>query len=65
MVDESTIHDDAGNRAGFTATAKVERKAWNLNWNVALEARGWLVGDHVKLDVELAVQEAILVAAAA
>lgn len=56
---------DGARRAGFMATAKVERKAWNLNWNVALEAGGWLVGDQVKLEVEVAVQEAITVAAAA
>lgn len=54
---------DGARRAGFTATAKVNRKDWDLNWNVALEAGGWLVGDQVKLEVEVAVQEAIAVAA--
>ena len=29
--------------AGFTARAKVNRKEWGLNWNMALEAGGWLV----------------------
>jgi polyisoprenoid-binding protein YceI len=38
--------------AGFTATAKVNRKDWNLNWNVALETGGWLVGDDVKISIE-------------
>jgi polyisoprenoid-binding protein YceI len=44
-----------GTRAGFSASAEISRKDWGLNWNVALEAGGVLVGDKVKieLDVEL------------
>jgi polyisoprenoid-binding protein YceI len=38
--------------AGFTATAKINRKDWNLNWNVALEAGGVLVGDTVTITIE-------------
>lgn len=55
---------DGARRAGFSATAKVNRKDWDLNWNVALEAGGWLVSDQIKLEVEVAVQEAIAVAVA-
>lgn len=54
---------DGARRAGFTATAKVNRKDWGLNWNVALEAGGLLVGDTVKLEVEVALQQAIALAA--
>jgi polyisoprenoid-binding protein YceI len=54
---------DGSRRAGFSARAKVNRKAWDLNWNVALEAGGWLVGDQIKLEVDVAVQEAIALAA--
>lgn len=54
---------DGSRHASFSATAKVNRKDWDLNWNVALEAGGWLVGDQIKLEVEVAVQEAIAVAA--
>jgi polyisoprenoid-binding protein YceI len=43
--------------AGFTARAKVNRKNWGLNWNMALEAGGWLVGDEIELDVEVAADE--------
>lgn len=39
--------------AGFTATAKVNRKDFGLNWNVALETGGLLVGDDVKIEIEL------------
>jgi len=49
---------DGSRRAGFSARAKVNRKDWGLNWNVALEAGGWLVGDEITLDVEIAVQQA-------
>ena len=54
---------DGARRAGFRAIAKVNRKAWNLNWNVALEAGGLLVGDVIKLEVEVALQQAIALAA--
>ena len=54
---------DGTRRAGFSAKAKVNRKDWDLNWNVALEAGGWLVGEQVKLEVEVAVQQAIALAA--
>ena len=39
---------------GFTATATLNRKDYGLNWNAALESGGVLVGDEVKitLDVE-------------
>ncbi len=55
---------DGARRAGFSAKAKVNRMDWDLNWNVALEAGGWLVGEQVKLEVEVAVQQAIAIAAA-
>ena len=38
--------------AGFSARTKINRKDWSLNWNVALEAGGWLVGDEVTIDIE-------------
>jgi polyisoprenoid-binding protein YceI len=46
--------DPWGNeRAGFTATASVDRKEFGLRWNQALEAGGVLVGDRVDIEVEL------------
>ena len=56
---------DGSRRAGFTAKAKVNRKDWGLDWNVALEAGGWLVGETVTLEVDVAVQELAVAAAAA
>jgi polyisoprenoid-binding protein YceI len=54
---------DGARRAGFGARAKVNRKDWGLDWNVALEAGGWLVGDQIKIEVDVALQEAIAIAA--
>jgi polyisoprenoid-binding protein YceI len=44
-----------GTRAGFSASTEVNRKDWGLEWNAALETGGVLVGDKVKiqLDIEL------------
>jgi polyisoprenoid-binding protein YceI len=46
-----------GRHAGFTARTKVNRKDWGLNWNMALEAGGWLVGDDIKLEIDVAADE--------
>jgi polyisoprenoid-binding protein YceI len=39
--------------AGFTAEGKLNRKDYDLNWNVALESGGWLVSDQIKLTLEV------------
>ena len=39
-------------RTGFSAETEVNRKDWGLEWNVALEAGGLLVGDKVKLTID-------------
>ena len=46
-----------GRRVGFHLDAKLMRKDWGLNWNMALEAGGWLVGDEVHLEVDVAADE--------
>ena len=43
--------------AGLSATAKVVRADWDLNWNVALEQGGWLVGKDIQLDITIAADE--------
>jgi polyisoprenoid-binding protein YceI len=43
--------------AGFSATTTLLRDDWNLNWNVALEQGGWLVGKEIKLDITIAADE--------
>ena len=44
-----------GTRAGFEATTEINRKDFDLTWNVAIEGGGVLVGEKVKiaLDVQL------------
>jgi polyisoprenoid-binding protein YceI len=38
--------------AGFSATGKLNRKAFGLEWNVALETGGVLVGEEVSIAIE-------------
>jgi len=39
--------------AGFTAVTQLEREDWEMSWNLALEAGGWLVGKTVTVEVEI------------
>lgn len=41
-----------GERAGFSASGKIDRRDFGLNWNVAVEAGGLLVGNDVKIAIE-------------
>ena len=47
-----------GERAGFSATTKVKRSEFGLTWNQALETGGFVVGDDIKisLDIEIVKQ---------
>ena len=46
--------DPWGNtRIGWTATTKINRKDFGLNWNAALETGGILVGDEVTLTLDV------------
>ena len=49
---------EGARRAGFSATGTIDRKAFGLDWNVALETGGWLVGDDIKLTIDAAFEEA-------
>jgi polyisoprenoid-binding protein YceI len=42
-----------GERLGFEAKGKINRKDFGLNWNQALETGGWLVGEDLKLEIEV------------
>jgi polyisoprenoid-binding protein YceI len=54
-----TTKDPWGNsRIGASATAKINRKDWGLNWNAALEAGGVLVGEQVKIAIEVSMIQA-------
>ena len=54
------MKDPWGNeKAGFSISGKINRKDWGLTWNAALEAGGVLVGEDIKIiiDVELLKQK--------
>ena len=51
---DGVVTDPWGNtKAGFSAEAEVNRKDWGLEWNVALETGGVLVGEKVKIQLEI------------
>ena len=54
-----------GQRAGFSASGKLNRGDFGLHWNKVLEAGGVTVGEEVKLIVEAELVQAAATAAAA
>ena len=46
-----------GTRAGFTATAEINRRDFGVNWNGAIEGGGVVVSDKVTIQLEI---EAVL-----
>lgn len=52
---EGPLQDPWGNeRYGVEAKAKINRKDWGLNWNLALEAGGVLVSEDIEIEIEAA-----------
>jgi len=49
-----------GQRAGFSATTSVNRKDFGLTWNQALETGGLLVGDEIKISLDVQLLQARL-----
>jgi len=49
-----TVKDPWGNdRAGFSATGKINRKDFGVSWNKTLDAGGLVVGDDVTIMLEI------------
>ena len=49
-----TAKDPWGNeKLAFEAEATIDRKDFGLNWNAALETGGFLVGDEVKISLQI------------
>jgi len=42
-----------GERVGFSATGKIDRREFGLTWNQALETGGVVVGNEVKINLEV------------
>jgi polyisoprenoid-binding protein YceI len=52
------LNDPFGNRKiGGSLSGTIKRSEWGLAWNVPLDSGGWLVGDNVKLEIDLQVAE--------
>ncbi len=48
------INDPMGNtRAGFSAVVKINRQDFNVKWSKSLDAGGLVVGDEVKINLEI------------
>ncbi|HKQ70428.1 MAG TPA: YceI family protein [Polyangiaceae bacterium] len=47
-----------GERVGFTAKSKIDRKEFGLQWNAALETGGVLVGETVDITIEVEAKKA-------
>ena len=48
------VKDPWGNlKAGAAATAKINRKDFGLTWNAPLETGGVVVGEEVKINLEV------------
>lgn len=51
---QGTVKDPWGNeKAGFTASAKINRRDFGLTWNKVLETGGLVVGDDVAINLEI------------
>jgi polyisoprenoid-binding protein YceI len=51
--------DPWGNtRIGASATTKIKRSEFGLTWNAALETGGFLVGDELKIEIEISLIKA-------
>ncbi len=46
-----------GRHAGFRLTGTVNREDFGLTWNMGLETGGWLVGNEIKLEIDVAADE--------
>ena len=42
-----------GERMGFTASGRINRREYGLHWNQALDAGGWVLGDDIKMSIEV------------
>ncbi len=55
-VPSAETKDPWGNaRIGASATTRIKRSDFGLTWNAALETGGFLVGDNLKIELEVSV----------
>ncbi|MBA3828659.1 MAG: YceI family protein [Taibaiella sp.] len=59
VVYGGSVKDPYGNtKAGFKASGKISRKAYNLKWSALTEAGGAVVGDEVTINLNIELQKA-------
>ena len=65
VSNEGSVTDPWGaERAGFSAQGKIDRTDFGLSWNQAMEAGGVVVGNEVKISIEVELFRQIREAAA-
>jgi polyisoprenoid-binding protein YceI len=65
VVSEGRLTDPWGaERAGFSAQGRIDRTDFGLTWNQALEAGGVVVGNEVKISIEVELLRQVTEAAA-
>lgn len=47
------VHPMGGTRAGFSAETEINRKEWGIEYNMALEAGGVVIGEKVKIELDI------------
>jgi polyisoprenoid-binding protein YceI len=62
-LDGQTKDMQGNRRAGFTVATAINRKDFDLNWNVALETGGVLVSDKVNIEIDAQIIERVPVTA--
>jgi polyisoprenoid-binding protein YceI len=67
VVLESTLDGivpgmQGGRLAAFEAHTRIKRADWGLTWNKAIEGGGWVVGDEIRIDLDLEAVEPARVA---
>jgi polyisoprenoid-binding protein YceI len=54
VTNEGSVIDPwGGSRIGFSAKGKIDRRDYGLTYNQALEAGGFVVGDEIKISVDV------------
>jgi polyisoprenoid-binding protein YceI len=46
-------HPMGGSRAGFSAELEINRKDWDISFNLALDGGGVMVSDKIKINIEI------------
>ncbi|MEJ7760248.1 MAG: YceI family protein [Gemmatimonadaceae bacterium] len=66
VTNEGSVRDPWGMaRVGFSAKGKLDRQEFGLSWNQAIEAGGFVVGDEIRISVDVEFTDIVAETAAA